>query len=99
MDTIIEFCVLIGVTVGLATFFGTYLARLITFEMRPLEKTLAKVESGFYKVIGIDATKQMNWKEYFIALFVTNMVVVVFIILVLTFQNYLSLAEANMVEF
>ncbi len=63
--------------------------------MRPLEKTLAKVESGFYKVIGIDATKQMNWKEYFIALFVTNMVVVVFIILVLTFQNYLSLAEAN----
>lgn len=95
MDTTVEFCVLIGGTIGLAAFFGTYLARLITFEMRPLEKTLAKVESGFYKVIGIDATKQMNWKEYFLALFVTNMVVVAFIILILTFQNYLPLAEAN----
>ena len=84
MDATIEFCVLIGGTIGLATIFGTYLARLISFEMRPLEKTLARVESGFYKVIGIDATKQMKWKEYFFALFVTNMVVVAFVILILT---------------
>jgi K+-transporting ATPase ATPase A chain len=63
--------------------------------MRPLEKTLARVESGFYRIIGINATKQMSWKEYFLALFVTNMVVVVFIILVLTFQNYLPLSEGK----
>lgn len=82
-------------TIGLATIFGTYLARMITFEMRPLEKTLARVESGFYKIIGINATKQMSWKEYFLALFVTNMVVVAFIILILTFQNYLPLSEGK----
>ncbi len=93
MDTTIQFCVLIVGTIGLATIFGTYLARMITFEMRPLEKTLARVESGFYKVIGINATKQMSWKEYFLALFITNMAVVVFIILILTFQNYLPLSE------
>ena len=40
-------------------------------------------------MIGIDATKQMTWKQYFFALLLTNMVVVVFIILVLTLQNYL----------
>jgi potassium-transporting ATPase potassium-binding subunit len=40
-----------GGTIGLATLFGTYLARMISFEMRPLEKTLAKVESGFNKVL------------------------------------------------
>jgi K+-transporting ATPase ATPase A chain len=68
---------------------------MITFEMRPLERTLARVESGFYRVIGINATKQMSWKEYFLALFVTNMVVVVFIILVLIFQNYLPLSEGK----
>jgi potassium-transporting ATPase potassium-binding subunit len=95
LDTTIEFCVLFGGTIGLATIFGTYLARLISFEMRPLEKTLAKVESGFYKVIGINATKQMNWKEYFLALFVTNMIVAAFVILILTFQNYLPLAEGD----
>jgi K+-transporting ATPase ATPase A chain len=68
---------------------------MITFEMRPLEKTLARVESGFYRVIGINATKQMSWKEYFLALFLTNMAVVVFIILILTFQNYLPLSEGK----
>jgi K+-transporting ATPase ATPase A chain len=87
--------VLIGGTIGLATIFGLYLARMITFEMRPLERTLVRVESGFYKVIGINATKQMSWKEYFLALFLTNMVVVVFIVLVLTFQNYLPLSEGR----
>ena len=63
--------------------------------MRPLEKTLAKFESGLYKVIGIDATKQMNWKEYFLGLFLTNMIVIAFVILVLTFQNYLPLSEGD----
>lgn len=95
MDTTIQFCVLIVGTIGLATIFGTYLARMITFEMRPLEKTLARVERGFYRVIGINATKQMSWKEYFLALFLTNMAVVAFIILILTFQNYLPLSEGK----
>jgi K+-transporting ATPase ATPase A chain len=95
LDTTIQFGVLIVGTIGLATIFGLYLARMITFEMRPLEKTLAKVESGFYKVIGINATRQMSWKEYFFALLLTNMVVVAFVILILTFQNYLPLSEGK----
>lgn len=95
MDTTIQFGVLIVGTIGLATLFGTYLARMITFEMRPLERTLAKVESGFYKIIGINATKQMTWKEYFLALFLTNMVVVAFIIIVLMFQNYLPMSDGK----
>jgi len=95
LDTTIQFGVLIVGTIGLAAIFGIYLARMLTFEMRPLEKTLARVESGFYRVIGINATRQMSWKEYFFALFLTNMVVVIFIILVLTFQNYLPLSEGK----
>ena len=93
MDTIIELTVLMIGTLGMAIPFGLYIARMISFEMRPLEKTLAKVESGFYKLVGIDATKQMTWKQYFLALFVTDMVVAVFIIIVLTFQNYLPSHE------
>ena len=89
MDTIIQLAVLLGGTLAMAIPFGLYIARMISFEMRPLEKTLAKVESGFYKLVGIDATKQMTWKQYFFALFLTDMLVAVFIILVLTLQNYL----------
>ncbi|HEY6537160.1 MAG TPA: potassium-transporting ATPase subunit KdpA [Candidatus Nitrosocosmicus sp.] len=84
-----------GGTIGLATFFGTYIARMISFEMRPLEKTLAKVESISYKILGINVTKQMSWKEYFFAIFLTNIVVLLFVVLVLTFQNYLPFSDGK----
>jgi potassium-transporting ATPase potassium-binding subunit len=90
---LIELIVLVGGTLVLATFFGTYLARMISYENRPIEKTLAIVENRFYRLIGIDTTKQMTWKEYFFALFITNMIVVVVIILILFFQNYLPLSN------
>jgi K+-transporting ATPase ATPase A chain len=90
---LIELIVLLGGTLVLATFFGTYLARMISYENRPIEKTLAIVENRFYRLIGIDAIKQMTWKEYFFALFITNMIVVVVIILILVFQNYLPLSN------
>ncbi len=86
---LIELIVLLGGTLVLATFFGTYLARMISYENRPIEKTLAIVENRFYRLIGIDVSKQMTWKEYFFALFLTNMVVMVVIFLIFTFQNYL----------
>jgi potassium-transporting ATPase potassium-binding subunit len=79
----------LGGTLLLATFFGTYLARLISYENRPIEKTLAIVERKFYRLIGIDVSKQMTWKEYFSVLFVTNMVVAGIVVLILTFQNKL----------
>ncbi len=65
---LIELLVLLGGTLVLATFFGTYLARMISYEKRPIEKTLAIVENRFYRLIGIDVSKQMTWKEYFFAL-------------------------------
>jgi potassium-transporting ATPase potassium-binding subunit len=51
-----------GGTIGLATFFGTYIARMISLETIPLEKILAKVEGGFNSLLGINGTKQMSWK-------------------------------------
>ena len=86
---LIELLVLLGGTLVLATFFGTYLARMISYENRPIEKTLAIVENRFYRIIGVDVSKQMTWKEYFFALFLTNMIVMVVIFLIFTFQNYL----------
>ena len=73
MDTIILLGVLIVGTIGLATIFGIYLTRMITFEMRPLEKPLSRIEGGLYRVMRIDAPKQIKkWKEYFHALFMNN---------------------------
>ena len=89
MEQLIELLVLLGGTLLLAIVFGTYLARLISYENRPIEKTLAIVESRFYRLIGIDVSKQMTWKQYFFALLLTDVVVAGIVISILTFQNYL----------
>jgi len=37
-------------TIGLATFFGAYVARMISFETRPLVEVYGKVDSGFVEI-------------------------------------------------
>jgi len=60
VDTIIQLPVIILGVLGLSISFGLYIARMISFELRPLERPLAKVERGFFRLIGIDAEKQMT---------------------------------------
>jgi K+-transporting ATPase ATPase A chain len=71
LDKTIEYGILIG-AIYLAAIFGAYLARIIAFEMEPVEKTLVRVAGGLCKVKGINATKQMNLKEDFLYLFMSN---------------------------
>jgi potassium-transporting ATPase potassium-binding subunit len=85
----IELFVVLGGTIGLSVPFGLYLARMISYEMRPLEAPLARVENGFYKLIGIDKDKQMTWKEYARALLLTNMIVGAFVFFMFLFQNFI----------
>jgi potassium-transporting ATPase potassium-binding subunit len=89
MNSIVELIVVMGGTIGLSVPFGLYIARMISYEMRPLEAPLARIENGFYKIIGIDKDKQMTWKEYSVALMLTNVIVGGFIFFMLVFQNVL----------
>jgi len=89
VDTTIQFAVIMVGALGCSIPFGLYIARMISFELRPLERPLAKVERGFFRLVGIDADKQMTWQEYFIALLMTTIISIIFVILVLSFQNYL----------
>jgi potassium-transporting ATPase potassium-binding subunit len=89
INPIAELIVVIGGTIGLSVPFGLYLARMISYEMRPLEAHLGRVENGFYKIIGIDKDKQMTWKEYSVALIITNMIVMAFIFFVFLLQGFI----------
>jgi K+-transporting ATPase ATPase A chain len=75
------------------------MARMISYEIRPLERTLAVVENRFYKIVGIDANRQMTWKEYLFALLlVDGIVAAVFFVIVVT-QNMLPLATPGLENF
>ena len=95
-DLVVQLVVLFGLTLGMAVIFGRYIARMIAYEDRPLEKTLGKIENGFYRIIGIDKDRQMTWKEYFIALVLTNAIVAAFVFFALVFQDSVPLATPGM---
>ncbi|HJU13963.1 MAG TPA: potassium-transporting ATPase subunit KdpA [Candidatus Nitrosotalea sp.] len=91
MEIVILLTVLVG-SLGLAVIFGRYIARMIVYEKRPLERTLGSVENGFYRIIGVDRYEQMSWKQYFLALVVTNAIAAGFLMAVLLYQGSLPLS-------
>lgn len=91
MDIVI-FLVTIGGTLALAALVGRYMARMIIYEKRPLERTLGRIEDGFYRIIGVDKYEQMTWKQYFLALIVTNVIAAGFVMAVFLYQGYLPLS-------
>jgi potassium-transporting ATPase potassium-binding subunit len=97
--TIIQLAVTLGGTLALAVPFGLYIARMISYEMRPLERPLAKVENGFFRLIGIDVSRQMTWKEYFVAIVITNGIVAAFVFIILISQQLLPLASPGQTGF
>ena len=97
--TIIQLAVTLGGILALAVPFGLYIARMISYEMRPLERPLAKVENGFFRLIGIDVNRQMTWKEYFIAILITNGIVAAFVFIILISQQLLPLASPGQTGF
>lgn len=96
MDPIVQITVLFGGSLGAAVLFGLYIARMISFEMRPLEKPLSKIETGFFKLIGIDVNQQMTWKEYLFALLLTDGIVAVIIFVIFLIQNILPTATPGL---
>jgi K+-transporting ATPase ATPase A chain len=99
MDTIIQTAIVLGGTLSLAVPFGLYMARMISYEIRPLERTLAIVENRFYKLVGIDATRQMTWKEYLFALLLVDGIVAAIFFIIVTIQNILPLATPGLENF
>ena len=91
--TIIQLAVTIGGTLALTVPFGLYIARMISYEMRPLERPLARIENGFYRLIGIDINRQMSWKEYLFAIIITNGIVAAFVFIILILQGLLPLGS------
>ena len=99
VDTIIQTAIVLGGILSLTVPFGLYMARMISYEIRPLERTLAIVENRFYKIVGIDANRQMAWKEYLFALLLVDGIVAVIFFIIVSIQNMLPLATPGLENF
>jgi K+-transporting ATPase ATPase A chain len=77
-------------TLVLAIPFGKYIAKVYSGEKSLLD-FFTPIENFFFRISGIDAKKEMNWKESLVALLTINMVWFLFAMFILMNQGWLPL--------
>ena len=78
-------------TILLAIPFGKYIAKVFHGEKTWTDIIFGPIERMFFKLSGIDASKEMNWKEHLVALLTINLVWFVLAMLILLNQGWLPL--------
>lgn len=92
---IIGIIAMFALTLILAIPLGRYIAKVYLGQKTFLDPVFAPIENLFYKVSGIDAKKEMNWKQHMVALLAINAVWFVLGMIVLLCQGWLPLNPDN----
>lgn len=80
-----------GLTLVLAIPFGKYIAKVYAGEKTPLDAIFNPIEKLFFRLSGIDAKAEMNWKQHMAALLTINFVWFLLGMFVLMNQDWLPL--------
>ena len=77
------------VLVGLAIPFGLYMAKVFNREKTRLDFLFRPIERAIYKVARVKEDREMNWKQYAVALLLFNLAGLIFLYLILRLQGHL----------
>lgn len=83
--------VMYGLVMLLAIPLGRYIGKIFNYESTWLDKVFNPIDKLFFKIGGINSTKEMNWKQHLVALLSINTVWFVISMLVLTNMAWLPL--------
>ncbi|MDE1193041.1 MAG: potassium-transporting ATPase subunit KdpA [Arachidicoccus sp.] len=78
-------------TILLAIPLGKYIGKIFNYEKTWLDKIFNPLDKLFFKFGGIDANKQMNWKQHLVALLTINFIWFLLSMFVLTNMSWLPL--------
>ena len=79
------------VSVALAVPFGKYIAKVYGGEKTILDSVFNPIEKIIYRFLGIDAMKEMNWKQHLKALLTVNIIWFPLTMFILMNQDWLPL--------
>lgn len=77
--------------VALAIPLGRYIGKVFSYENTWLDKIYNPIDKLFFKLSGIDASREMNWKQHLTALLTINVVWFLLSMFVLTNMSWLPL--------
>ena len=79
----------VGILLALAKPVGMWLFALYEGRRTPLHVVLGPIESGFYKLAGVDPSKEQSWRAYAVHMFLFNVALLLFTYAVLRLQGVL----------
>jgi potassium-transporting ATPase potassium-binding subunit len=88
---ILGIIVMYGLVMLLAIPLGRYIGKIFNYESTWLDKIFNPIDQLFFKIGGINPTKEMNWKQHLVALLSINVVWFVISMCVLTNMAWLPL--------
>ncbi|MBL8120709.1 MAG: potassium-transporting ATPase subunit KdpA, partial [Anaerolineae bacterium] len=69
---VLQIVVYFGLLVPCVMLLGGYMARVFSGERTLLSGVLSPLEKGLYRLAGVDANEEQNWRQYALALMVFN---------------------------
>lgn len=87
----LQIILILAAVVAFAIPLGAYMGRVFAGERNVLSPVLGPVERGFYKVSGIDPTREQGWLAYTLAMLAFNGAGFLLLYLLLRFQAFLPL--------
>jgi len=92
---IFSFILFFGILTIVSPILGKYMADVYEGNIYKFLKPIRYVEEAIYKILNIDESKEMNWKEYLYVLLSFNFLGFLVLFLMLLFQKYLPLNQYN----
>ena len=91
VNGILQILFFFGIVFVLTKPMGTFLKKVYDREHTFLDKVIGPVEHFVYRIIGVDATREMNWKQYGIAMIAFSLVSTISVYAIQRLQFFLPL--------
>jgi len=88
---LVSIFLILGGTIAVAWLISPHIAGIFTRAPSRLDRLLNPIENSIYRLTGVDGSRGMGWKEYFLAGLLVNVLQMAIAFLFLTFQGVLPL--------
>ncbi|MCX6230275.1 MAG: potassium-transporting ATPase subunit KdpA [Bacteroidetes bacterium] len=95
---IFQIILFIILLIGLTPLLGSYMNKVFTGNKHFMLKIFGWLERLTYKFIKVNPDEETNWKKYAVNLLIFNLIGIVFLFLLQTFQSYLPLNPQHLAD-
>jgi potassium-transporting ATPase potassium-binding subunit len=92
----LQIIIFLGLLIGLTPVLGSYMYKVFTGEKHLMSAPLSWLERLTYKLVGVDASEETNWKSYAFGMLLFNFIGFLFVFLLQLTQAYLPLNPTNL---